>query len=113
MHPSFAQKVAVLEALRLRSAAARSEFYAKTQRLEPIRLPRFNVIPSGNNQFGIVERDSGTVHHVCTGHGAACRAAQRLEEQPARQPSIATLMLRWTFGIAVILALFAAYGAHP
>lgn len=113
MHQSIAQRRAILEGLRQRCSLSTAEFYAKTNRLAPIIIPLYSVIPNGDNQFGIVERSTGTVHQVCTGHDAACRVAQQLETKPKPRPGFATYMLRWTAGFCVILALFAAYGAQP
>lgn len=113
MHQSFAQRRAILEGLRQRRDQLAAEVCANAGLLAPIIMPRFNVIPNGDNQFGIVERSTGTVREVCTGHNAACRAAQQLETMPESKPGFATYMLRWTVGFCVILALFAAYGAQP
>lgn len=112
MHKSIAQRRAILEGLRDRCSMSTAEFYAKTNRLAPIIIPRFNVIPNGNNQFGIVESETGMVREVCVGHNAACKAARLLEQAP-KGPGFATLMLNWTCAFVVILLLFAAYGSLP
>lgn len=113
MHQNIAQRRAILNVLRQRCTLSTAEFYSKTGRHAPITLHRFAVIPNGGNQFGIVERATGAVHQVCTGHGAACHAAQLLEVKPRRQPTFATFMLRWTCAFCVLIGLFALYGALP
>ncbi|MDU8542936.1 hypothetical protein [Pseudomonas syringae group sp. J248-6] len=111
MHQTISQRRAILEGLRQRCNLSTAEFYDKVGRKNPAALPRFTVVPNGNNEFGIVERSSGTVRGVLRGHSAACRAAEQMEAQPVRQPSFASYMLRWTAAIATGLALFALYGA--
>ncbi|GFM89379.1 hypothetical protein PSCICO_47780 [Pseudomonas cichorii] len=115
MHQTISQRRAILEGLRQRCTLSTAEFYDKTGRFNPATLPRFNVVPAGGNQFGIVERSTGVVKEVCTGHNAACKTAQHLEQVPAQKPkaSFAVLMLRWTAILCVIIALFAFYGSHP
>ncbi|WP_346397436.1 hypothetical protein [Pseudomonas syringae] len=111
MHQTISQRRAILEGLRQRCNLSTAEFYDKVGRKNPAALPRFTVVPNGNNEFGIVERSTGTVRGVHRGHSAACKAAKQLEAKPVRQPSIVTHMLRWTAAIATGLALFALYGA--
>ncbi|GFZ70601.1 hypothetical protein PSE10C_13430 [Pseudomonas amygdali pv. eriobotryae] len=110
MHHSISQRRAILEGLRQRCTLSTAEFYDKVGRRNPAALPRFTVIPNGNNEFGIVERSTGLVRAVHKGHGVACKAASHLETTPVRQPSFASYMLRWTSAIATGLALFALYG---
>lgn len=100
-----------LEGLCQRCPLSTAEFYDKVGRKNPAALPRFTVVPNGNNEFGIVERSTGNVRGVHRGHSATCKAADQLEAQPVRQRSFATHMLRWTAAIATGLALFALYGA--
>ncbi|RML76149.1 hypothetical protein ALQ89_00493 [Pseudomonas amygdali pv. tabaci] len=111
MHQTISQRRAILEGLRQRCTLSTAEFYDKVGRKNPAALPRFTVVPNGNNEFGIVERSTGDVRGVLRGHSAACRAAEQMEAQPVRQPSIATHMLRWTAAIATGFVLFALYGA--
>ncbi|EGH21001.1 hypothetical protein PSYMO_05640 [Pseudomonas amygdali pv. mori str. 301020] len=111
MHQTISQRRAILEGLRQRCTLSTAEFYDKVGRNNPAALPRFTVVPNGNNEFGIVERSTGDVRGVLRGHSAACRAAEQMEAQPVRQPSIATHMLRWTAAIATGFVLFALYGA--
>ncbi|RMV85158.1 hypothetical protein ALP04_02089 [Pseudomonas amygdali pv. sesami] len=111
MHQTISQRRAIYEGLRQRCTLSTAEFYDKVGRKNPAALPRFTVVPNGNNEFGIVERSTGNVHGVHRGHCAACKIAEQLEAQPVRQLSFATHMLRWTAAIATGLALFALYGA--
>ncbi|MEE4694771.1 hypothetical protein V2K91_05930 [Pseudomonas alliivorans] len=111
MHQTISQRRAILEGLRQRCTLSTAEFYDKVGRFNPATLPRFTVVPNGNNEFGIVERSTGAVRGVHRGHGAACKAAAELEAKPVRKRPIASLMLRWTAALAIGLALFALYGA--
>ena len=115
MHQTISQRRAILEGLRQRCSLSTAEFYDKVGRINPAPPHRFNVIPNGNNWFGIVERESGIVHHVCSGHSAACKMAQKLETAPPAKAKagFATYMLRWTVTFCLVLALFAFYGAQP
>lgn len=115
MHQTISQQRAILEGLRQRCTLSTAEFYDKVDRFNPASLPRFSVIPNGNNQFGIVERATGEVKQVCTGHGVACKFAQQLEQSPAikQQADFSKLMLRWTLTFCVIIAALAFYGSHP
>ncbi|MCV4287742.1 hypothetical protein OH708_07460 [Pseudomonas capsici] len=110
MHQTISQRRAILEGLRQRCTLSTAEFYDKTGRFNPAKLPRFTVVPSGRDEFGIVERSTGMVKDVCTGHNAACKRAIQLETSPPKRPSFTTLLLRWTAALCIILALFAMYG---
>ncbi|MCF5806382.1 MULTISPECIES: hypothetical protein [Pseudomonas syringae group] len=111
MHQTISQRRAIYEGLRQRCTLSTAEFYDKVSRKNPAALPRFTVVPKGNNEFGIVERSTGAVRGVHRGHSSACKAAEQLETLPVRQPSFASHMLRWTAAIATAFALFALYGA--
>jgi len=115
MHQSISQRRAILEGLRQRCTHSTAEFYGKVDRLNPASLPMFSVIPNGNNQFGVVERATGEVKQICTGHDTACKFAQQLEQAPpSKKPAdFGTLMLYWTATLSVIIGLFAFFGAHP
>ena len=115
MHQSISQRRAILEGLRQRCTLSTAEFYGKVDRLNPASLPMFSVIPNGNNQFGVVERATGEVKQICTGHDTACKFAQQLELAPApKKPAgFGTMMLYWTDALSVIIGLFAFFGAHP
>ncbi|KPZ11931.1 hypothetical protein ALO94_200501 [Pseudomonas syringae pv. spinaceae] len=112
MHHSISQRRAILEGLRQRCNLSTAEFYDKVGRKNPAALPRFTVVPNGNNEFGIIERSTGNVRGVHRGHSAACRAAEQLEAKPVRKRSFASHMLRWTAAFATAFALFALYGAN-
>ncbi|MEE4148406.1 hypothetical protein [Pseudomonas viridiflava] len=111
MHQTISQRRAILEGLRQRCTLSTAEFYDKVGRFNPATLPRFTVVPNGNNEFGVVERSTGVVRGVHRGHSAACKAAEQLEAKPVRKRSFASHMLRWTAAFATGIALFALYGA--
>ncbi|KIQ36470.1 hypothetical protein [Pseudomonas viridiflava] len=110
MHQTISQRRAILEGLRQRCTLSTAEFYDKVGRFNPATLPRFTVVPNGNNEFGVVERSTGVVRGVHCGHSAACKAAEQLEAKPVRKRSFASHMLRWTAAFATGIALFALYG---
>ncbi|KFF83475.1 hypothetical protein [Pseudomonas syringae] len=107
MHQPISQRRAILEGLRQRCNLSTAEFYDKVGRKNPAALPRFTVVPNGNNEFGIVESSTGPVRAVHRGHGTDCKAAEQLEAKPAHQPSFALYMLRWDAAIALGIAVFA------
>jgi len=119
MNQTIRHKQAFLQVMRERVALSTSEMYQKIGRDEPVRQPRFNVVPRGNNSFDVVERATGTSRGARSGHDTACQFAQKLEDNAIYFESVrlagrhfARSMLRWMVGMSVILAIFAYYGAH-
>lgn len=120
MNPAIQQSQAVLQALRERVSLSTSEMYMKIGREEPVRVPRFNVVPLGKNLFDVVERSSGVSRGARTGHDGACQYADQLERNAdffdsakATSRRFGRRVLRWTVAFAVMLAVFAFYGARP
>lgn len=120
MNPTIRQNQAVLQVLRERVSLSTSEMYQMIGREEPVRAPRFNVIPLGGNKFDVVEHNTGVSKGKRDGHDLACDYAKQLEKnadyfEEIRQSGrfFARTLLRWTVGCAVLLAVFAYYGAHP
>ena len=120
MNQTIRQNQAVLQVLRERVSLSTSEMYQMIGREEPVRAPRFNVIPLGGNKFDVVEHDTGVSKGKRDGHGLACDYAKQLEKnavyfEEIRESSrvFARTLLRWTIGCAVLLAVFAYYGAQP
>ena len=92
----------------------------KIGREEPVRVPRFNVVPLGKNLFDVVERSTGVSRGARTGHDGACQYAEQLERNAdffgaAKVTSrrLGFRMLRWTAGFAAMLVVFAYYGVQP
>lgn len=119
MNHTIRQKQAVLQALRDRFALSASEMYMKIGREEPVKAPRFNVVPLGKNLFDVVERSSGVSRGARTGHDGACQYADQLERNAdffsaakAASRRFGFRMLRWTLGFAGMMVLFAYYGAQ-
>ncbi|WP_338572049.1 hypothetical protein V6L78_28290 [Pseudomonas canadensis] len=120
MNPAIQQSQAVLQALRERVSLSTSEMYMKIGREEPVKVPRFNVVPLGKNLFDVVERSTGESRGARTGHDGACQYADQLERNADFFDAAKTTskrfgfrMLRWTAGFAVMLAVFAYYGVQP
>lgn len=119
MNPAIQQSQAVLQALRERVSLSTSEMYMKIGREEPVKVPRFNVVPLGKNLFDVVERSTGVSRGARTGHDGACQYADQLERNAdffsaakATSRRFGFRMLRWTAGFAAMLIVFAYYGAQ-
>lgn len=120
MNPAIQQSQAVLQAPRERVSLSTSEMYMKIGREEPVKVPRFNVVPLGKNLFDVVERSTGVSRGDRTGHDEACKYADQLERNADFFSATKTTsrrfglrMLRWTIGFAGMMALFAYYGVQP
>jgi hypothetical protein len=117
MNQTIRQMRIVQDALRQRVTLATAEFYAKTSITAEALSPRFNVVPHGNNLFGVVDSQTGVERAEVVGHNNACQAAQSFENvadftQTAQVTvgNFARLMLRWTAALTAILACFVALG---
>ena len=120
MNQTIRQKLAVLQALQARFEMPASEMYVMIGREEPVKAPRFNVVPLGKNLFDVVERSTGVSRGARTGHDGACQYADQLERNAdffsaakATSKRFGWRMARWTAGFSALLVLFAYYGAHP
>ncbi|MNG04289.1 hypothetical protein D3C84_874120 [compost metagenome] len=118
MNQTSRQKQAVLQVLRDRLSMSTADMYRKIDREEPIRSLRFNVVPRGSNTFEVIERSTGAAKGERFGHDNACQFAQELESNAdlfaAKRDAVKTfaqILLRWTTGGALMLSLFAYYGA--
>lgn len=119
MNPAIQQSQAILQALRDRVSLSTSEMYQMIGREESVKVPRFNVVPLGQNLFDVVERSTGLSCGARTGHNGACHYADQLERNAdffgackTKSRLFGARFLRWTIGFAAILAVFAYYGAH-
>lgn len=119
MNQTIRQKQAVLQALRDRFALSTSEMYVMIGREEPVKVPRFNVVPLGKNLFDVVERSTGVSRGARTGHDGACQYADQLERNAdffsaakATSRRFGARLLRWTIGFVALLVVFAYYGAQ-
>jgi len=119
MNQTIRQKQAVLQVLRDRFALSTAEMYQKIGRADPARPPRFNVVPLGRNTFDVIERATGHSRGARQGHDTACRYADQLEHNAdfvgaarATGKRLFRTLLRWTIGMALMLAVFAWYGVR-
>ena len=85
---------------------------------EPVRAPRYNVVPRGSNTFVVIDRSTGTPKGERFGHANACQYAQQLEENAdfftstrSAAKQFAGGILRWTLVLTAILLVFAYYGS--
>lgn len=122
MSQTISQRRAIYQGLRDRCTLSTAEFYDKVGRTNPASAPRFQVVPCGNNEFSVVDRETDRTKAMCTGIDKAVRFAKRIDETPvavqkqqkAQKPDrFATFMLRWTCALSFILGMFAFFGAHP
>ena len=117
MNQTIRQSQAILQGLRLRTSLETSTMYQMIGRDEPVRAPRYNILPRGNNTFVIIDRSTGTPKGERFGHVNACQYAQQLEENAdffastrSAAKHFACWMLRWTLVLAAILLVYAHYG---
>ena len=120
MNQTIRQNQAVLQVLRERVSLSTSEMYKMIGREEPVRAPRFNVVPIGKNKFDVIERSTGLSRGARDGHGMACEYAKHLEknadffeEVRVTTSRFGRSLLRWTIGAALTLIVFAYFGAQP
>ncbi len=120
MNQTIRQNQAVLQVLRERVSLSTSEMYKMIGREEPVRVPRFNVVPLGKNKFDVIERSTGLSRGARDGHGMACDFAKQLEQNAdffeevrVTTKRFGRTLLRWTIGVAAMLVVFAYFGAQP
>jgi hypothetical protein len=118
MNQTIRQKQAVLQVIQDRLSISTAEMYQQIGREEPVRVPRFNVVPRGSNTFEVIERSTGATKGERFGHDNACQLAKQLESNAdflsanrTSAKAFARALLRWTVGAALMLILFAYYGA--
>lgn len=119
MNQTIRQKQAVLQVLRERLKLSTSEMYQKIGKDEPVRAPRFNVVPLGRNVFDIVDRTSGLSRGARSGHDNACSYAKQLERKAdfisstrATGAHFGRMLIRGTLFTVVVLTAFAYYGVQ-
>ncbi len=119
MNQTIRQKQAVLQVLRDRLSMSTSEMYQMIGQEEPVRAIRFTLVPLGANKFDVIERSTGRSRGARVSHNCACRYARQLEEQADVVNSVGLsvrrfgrLVLRWVGGFAVLLGVFAFFGAQ-
>ena len=118
MNQSIRQSQAILQGLRLRTSLETSTMYQMIGRDEPVRVPRYSVVPRGSNTFVVIDRSNGTPKGERFGHVNACQLAQQLEDNAdfcastrSAAKHFAGWMLRWTLVLAALLLAFVYYGA--
>lgn len=85
MHPLIAQRREALDAMLIRSQAARGEFTRLTNKAQPEKRVRFQVVSKGA-AWHIVEQLTGKVRGFRWNYQVAIDFAQDLEEK-ANRPS--------------------------
>ncbi|MBF6039453.1 hypothetical protein H8F22_11275 [Pseudomonas sp. P154a] len=107
MNQTIRQSQAILQGLRLQTSQATNEMYQRIGRDEPIRILNYTVVPHGGITVEVVERSSGSVKGEPFSHYNDCQFAA--SHKPAK--AFARSLLRWTTGSALLLLLFAYFGA--
>lgn len=79
MHPSMQKRVEGLEALRMRAAAARADFYLKSGIQPPAQPIRYQVVTKGPKAYHIIERATGKTRGFRFTYKEAVNFAQQLE----------------------------------
>jgi len=107
MNQTIRQSQAILQGLRLQTSLAATEMYQRIGRDEPVRILQYTVVPRGGITVEVIERSTGTTQGESFAHDnvsqfAACH-------KPAK--TFARTLLRWTTGSALLLILFAYFGA--
>jgi hypothetical protein len=107
MNQTIRQSQAILQGLRLQTSLATTEMYQRIGRDEPVRILHYTVVPRGGITFAVIERSTGTAKGKTFDHDNACQfaASRRTAKTFARK------LLRWTTGSALLLILFAYFGA--
>lgn len=79
MQSILQQRFAGLQALRLRSIIATSEFYSMIGKEQPVQEIRFQVVTKGQNAYHVIERATNKVKGFRFSWKAAINLAQVLE----------------------------------
>ncbi len=107
MNQTIRQNQAILQGLRFQTSLATTEMYQCIGRDEPVRILHYTVVPRGGITFEVIERSTGTAKGEPFGDDNASQFAA--SHKPAK--AFARTLLRWTTGSALLLILFAYFGA--
>ena len=97
MNQTIRHNQAILQRLRFQTSLATIEMYQRIGRDEPVRILHYTVVPRGGITFEVIERSTGTAKGEPANHKTA--------------KAFARTLLRWTIGSALLLILFAYFGA--
>lgn len=107
MNQTIRQNQAILQGLRFQTDLATTKMYQRIGRDEPVRILHYSVEPRGGITYEVIERSTGTAKGKPFDHGNTCQFAA--SQKPAK--AFARTLLRWTTGSALLLILFAYFGA--
>ncbi|RON24431.1 hypothetical protein BK660_01805 [Pseudomonas brassicacearum] len=107
MNHTIRQSQAVLQGLRLQTSLATTEMYQRIGREEPVRILQYTVVPRGGITVEVIQRSTGTAKSEPFGHDNTSQFAA--SHKPAK--AFARTLLHWTTGSALLLILFAYFGA--
>lgn len=107
MNQTIRQSQAILQGLRFQTPLATNEMYQRIGRDKPVRILNYRVAPRGGITFEVIKRSTGSANGEPFGHNNACQFTASHKTAKA----FASTLLRWTIGSALLLILFAYFGA--
>ena len=97
MNQTISQSPAILQRLRLRTPLDTTEMYQNIGRDEPVRIVDYTPAPGGGITVELIKHSTGTAKGEPANHNTV--------------KAFARTLLRWTIGSALLLILFAYFGA--
>ena len=97
MNQTIRQSQAILQGVRLQTSQATTKMYQRIGRDEPVRIVDYTPAPGGGITVELIKYSSGTAKGEPANHNTV--------------KAFARTLLRWTIGSALLLILFAYFGA--
>ncbi|MNF89789.1 hypothetical protein D3C84_723270 [compost metagenome] len=97
MNQTISQSRAILQGVRLQPYQGTAKMYQRIGRDEPVRIVDYTLAPRGGITVEVIKYSTGTA-----------------KGEPANHKTVkafARTLLRWTIGSALLLILFAYFGA--
>ena len=102
MNQTIRQSQAILQGVRLQTSQATTKMYQRTGSDEPVRILNYTFSPRGGVTVKAIKRSTGSAKGDSFGHNNANHKTAK---------AFARTLLRWTTGLALLLILFAYFGA--
>ncbi|WP_095152550.1 hypothetical protein [Pseudomonas sp. Irchel s3b5] len=97
MNQTIRQSQAILQGVRLQTSQATTKMYQRIGRDEPVRILDYTFSPRGGITIEVIKYSTGTAKGEPASHKTA--------------KAFTRTLLRWTTGLALLLILFAYFGA--
>ena len=107
MNQTIRQSQAILQGLRLQTSFATTKMYQRIGRDEPVRILNYTVVPHNGITIEVIRRSTGSVKGEPLGNNNA----HQLTASHKSAKAFARTLLRWTTSSALLLILFAYFGA--